>query len=140
MVIKAYIKTCLSFCCHKSFLLVLVLHSITKDWTTLTNLYNFPFWTTSTIILFESEDFNQHLVASNSTLKPCYVNWVIDNILFANFGTYNIFPFGKLKTILLFLHTSSVLLSPRYILWLKVNSSKVENTSFWAIKYCEVSK
>ncbi len=81
----------------------------------------------------------------NSTLKPCYVNWLIDNTFFANFGRYNISPihktpFGKLKTILLFLHTSSVLLSPRYTLWLKVNSSKVENTSFWEVKYCEVSK
>ncbi len=145
MVVKAYIKTCLSFCCHKSFLLILVLHFTTKDWTTLTNLYNFPFWTTSTITLFESKYFNQHLVASNSTLKPCYVNWLINNRFFANFGTYNIspihkIPFGKLKTILLLLHTSSVILSPRSTLWFKVNSSKIENTSFWEVKYYEVSK
>ncbi len=145
MVVKVDIKTRSNLCCHKSFLFILVLHSTTKDWTTLTNLYNLPFGTTSSITLFESKDFNQHLVASNSTLKPCYVNWLINNRFFANFGTYNIspihkIPLGKLKTILLFLHTSNVLLSPRYTLWLKVYSSKVENTSFWKTKYCEVSK
>ncbi len=82
-------------------------------------------------------------MATNSTLKPCYVNSLIDTNFFANFGTCNTFPihleipFGKLKTIMPFPHTSSVLLSPRYILGFKVNFSKVQNTSSWKVKCCE---
>jgi hypothetical protein len=86
--------------------------------------------------LFESKDFNQHLVPLNSTLKPNFINWLIDNKLFAYFGTYNTslihleIPFGKLKTIMHFPHTSNILLFLKYTLWLKVISYKVDNISF----------
>ncbi len=65
---------------------------------------------------------------------------------FANFKTYNTFsihleiPFGKLKTIMPFPCTSSVLLSLRYTLWFKVNFSKVQNTSSWKVRCCEALK
>jgi len=98
-----------------------MLHSTTcKDWTTPTNLYNLISWTSSTITLFESKDFNQHLVTSHSTLKPYFIKWLIYNRFLANFGTYNTspihleIPFSKLKTIVPFPHTSNILLSPRY--------------------------
>ncbi len=143
MVVKAYIKLCLSLWCHKSLLLIFVLHFPTKNWEIPINLYSLSSWIALIITLFELKDFNQHLVFSNSTLKPFFVNWLIDWQFFANFGTYNTSPihleilFGKLKTIVSFSHTSKILLSPKYTLWFKVNSSKVDNTSFWKVKCCE---
>jgi hypothetical protein len=47
-------------------------------------------------------------------------------------------PFCNLKAIEPFSHTSKVMLSLRFILWPKVKSLKVENTSFWKVKCCEV--
>ncbi len=85
-------------------------------------------------------------MVSNSILKPYSVNWLINNKYFANFGTYNTFlidlkiPFGKLKTIMPFPHTLNVLLFPRYIWWLKINSSKVENASFLKVWCYETPK
>ncbi len=93
--------------------------------------------------MFESKDFNQHLMVSNSILKFCFINWLVNNRFFTNFETYNTSPinleiqFGKLKTLMFFPHTSNVLLSPRCILWFKVNFSKVENSSFWKVKCYE---
>ncbi len=49
-------------------------------------------------------------------------------------------PFCKLKTIMSFSHTSNILLCPIYTLWLKVNSSNVENISLWKVRCYKVVK
>ncbi len=77
-------------------------------------------------------DFKFHLKA-----LLCYLTNQFKNLSTLRHTThlhYMKIPFGKLKTIMSFPHTSNILLSPIYTLWFNVNSSKVENISFRKIR------